>query len=335
MQWHVTERCNLRCAHCYQESYASEELRLDNLLRILKQFKDLLHLWRAKAGRRVRGHITITGGEPFIREDFPDLLEVLARHRNCFSFAILTNGTCIDSSIARRLHKLSPEFVQISVEGTQTTHDEIRGKGNFDRTVEAIKTLVRERIRTFVSFTAHRGNFRDFGEVALLARRLQVARVWADRLIPSGSGSNLAKHILTPSETLELFQIMHKARRDAARQWFGRTEVSMHRALEFLLGGGTPYHCTAGDALVTVMPNGDVYPCRRMPLRVGNLLEKPLAELYYDSDFLCALRDKTTCSEGCENCSYVALCRGGLRCLSYAISNNPFKADPGCWLARH
>ena len=38
VQWHVTERCNLRCAHCYQEGYRGEELGFQGLLDILAQF---------------------------------------------------------------------------------------------------------------------------------------------------------------------------------------------------------------------------------------------------------------------------------------------------------
>lgn len=336
LQWHVTERCNLHCAHCYQESYAAGELGFQDLLRILAQFQDLLDLWQREAGPRpVVGHITVTGGEPFVRGDFPDLLEILATNRDRYRFAILTNGSYIDASLARRLRRLGPTFVQVSVEGAPRTHDKIRGPGNFARTVAAIKTLVREGIPTFIAFTAHWGNFREFPEVARLGRRLGIARVWADRLIPWGSGLSFTEQMLTPEETREFFEIMHQARTEAGRRWFSRTEIAMHRALQFLVAGGTPYHCTAGDTLITVQPNGDVYPCRRLPIRVGNLLKTPLAELYYQNDLLRALRDRSRFGDGCQGCCYLRLCRGGLRCLSYAVSGDPFRGDPGCWLARH
>jgi radical SAM protein with 4Fe4S-binding SPASM domain len=333
-QWHVTDRCNLRCAHCYQETYAGDEPTFQDLLGILNQFTDLLDSWHCQSGRRVRGHVTVTGGEPFIRADFPDLLNVLSSHRERFSFAILTNGSLIDASVARLLHGLKPSFVQVSIEGSPATHDSLRGAGNFTRTVKALETLVRHGVRTFISFTAHRGNLREFHEVARLGRTLRVARVWADRLIPCGSGFTLADTLLTPDETRELFEIMYKARANAARKWFGRTEVAMHRALQFLVGGGAPYQCAAGDSLITVMPNGDVFPCRRMPIRVGNLFETQLSQLYYQSDLLRSLRDRTRVSQGCEECCYAGLCRGGLRCLSYSMSGDPFTADPGCWLAK-
>jgi len=332
LQWHITERCNLRCAHCYQSDYSGPELQFQDLLRVLEQFKDLLSLWRPKVGQlQVRGHITVTGGEPFVRQDFLELLEVFAANRRHFSFAILTNGSFIDAPMARRLRRLGPAFVQLSVEGAKTTHDRIRGPGNFDRTVSALKHLAKEQIRTFISFTAHRDNFREFAEVAQLGRKLRVSRVWADRLIPSGTGSALQEQMLTPDETREFFEMMLRARNKGKRRWFSRTEIAMHRALQFIVAGGRPYHCTAGDSLVTVQPNGDLYPCRRMPIRVGNLMETALAELYYQSKLFRSLRERNCISDGCQGCSYSRLCRGGLKCLSYAMTGDPFKADPGCW----
>lgn len=59
----------------------------------------------------------------------------------------------------------------------------------------------------------------------------------------------------------------------------------MHRALQFMVGGGEPYHCSAGDTPITILPNGDVLPCRRMPVIAGNLFNQPLQEIYFESVF--------------------------------------------------
>jgi len=290
------------------------------------QFQELLDFWNQdETLPRTRGHITSTGGEPFIRHDFMDFLEFLSTQK--ISFAILTNGSFIGAEMTHRLHNLAPTSVQVSIDGTQATHDRIRGAGDFKRATSAVKHLVREHIPTLISFTANRSNFREFEKVAQLGMRLRVERVWADRFIPLGRGSEQQKEVLTPDETRELFEIMYRAR--CKRRWFCRTEIAMHRALQFLVAGGRPYHCTAGDTLITVMPNGNLYPCRRMPIRVGNLMETPLIELYHKSKLFRALR--TRISEGCEGCFYSKLCRGGLRCLSYALTGDPFKTDPGCW----
>lgn len=330
LQWHITERCNLQCGHCYQGPRSCEELPFDDLLSVLEQFKDLLDLLSYDRPFPVRGLITVSGGEPFVRKDFLSLLEIFNANKDRFSFAILTNGSFIDEAMAHQLRELGPDYVQVSIEGTQATNDGIRGQGSFEKTISALKHLVKERIRSVISFTAHRGNYREFTEVARLGRELGVSRVWADRLIPQGTGSGLREQMLSPDETREFIEIMYEAHGEAARS-FSRTEIAMHRALQFLTGGGSPYYCRAGDTLITVQPNGDLYPCRRMPIRVGNLMETSLIKLYYKSDLFQALRDRDRIIKNCEGCSFSHACRGGLKCLSYALTGDPFEADPGCW----
>lgn len=342
-QWHITERCNLRCAHCYQDSFAGDEPDYSGLLSILEQFKEMLLSWRRqKAPYPVRGHLTVTGGEPFVRSDFMDLLQVFFENRHHFTYAILTNGSLIDQAAASRLAKLKPSFVQISIEGGQETHDRIRGHGAFEKAVLGIRRLVKEGVRTFISFTAHSGNYLEFPVVADLGRQLKVARVWADRFIPPPSGSSPAASVpalrtLTPAETFDFFRLMHEKKCEKKiGRWFGLnpTEVAMHRGLQFLVGGGEPYRCSAGDSLICVLPNGDVYPCRRMPIKVGNVLKTPLSEIYQESGLLQSLRDKDRIADGCRKCFFSRLCRGGLRCLSYALTGSPFEADPGCRLSK-
>ncbi|MFX0152115.1 MAG: radical SAM protein, partial [Candidatus Hodarchaeota archaeon] len=316
LQWHITERCNFRCSHCYQENYAGEELSFDKLLEILNQFKDLLHSWRSQTGRRILGHVSVTGGEPFLRKDLFDLLELLSLSNHLFTFSLMTNGSFVDKEVARKLRKLKPRSVQVSIEGTRDLHDQIRGSGSYNQAVSAIKCLKKEHIRTFLSFTVHRGNYHDFPDVAQVGRQMGVNRVWSDRLIPSGSGADLEG--LTIDETKVFFEIMYKTHRKIRRRWFNRTKIPMHRSLQFLIEGDRPHQCTAGDTLITIMPNGDLYPCRRMPIQVGNLLETPLSTLYYESELFRKLRDRNQISKGCERCLYSRLCRGGLKCLSYA-----------------
>jgi len=331
LQWHLTERCNLRCAHCYQEGgTANAEAGFSDWLAILDQYLSFLNASAA------RGHITLTGGEPLVHSDFAKLVERLVVQRPQVSLAILTNGTLIDADMAGRLRVWRPSFVQVSLDGDRATHDGLRGTGAFDRAVRGLEHLVQEQVTTMVSFTAQRGNFRQFPEVARVARELGVDRLWADRLIPQGSGAALGDQSLTAEETREFINLMAALRAtpdspSRSRSAKPRTEIAMHRALQFHCGG-SPYHCTAGDTLVTVMPNGDLYPCRRMPICAGNVLQTPLSQLY-DCELFAALRDRTRVSAGCENCLYAHLCGGGLRCLAYATTGDPFQADPGCWLA--
>jgi len=330
-QWHVTDRCNLHCSHCYQDSPPSADPSWDQLLAILEQFKSFIANCRA-ANRTFRAHVTVTGGEPFLREDFPLLLDRLAGERRLFSFAILTNGTLLTPAAVSSLRQLRPSFVQVSLDGARETHERIRGTASHERAVAGVKLLVGAGIQTYISFTAHRGNYRDFPAVARLGRRLGVARVWSDRMVPCEKGDQAGEKLLTPDETRQFIGLMERERQHG---WLQRSRVVLHRSLQFTATGTSPYRCSAGDTLVTVLPNGDVCPCRRLPLVAGNMLSQPLKYIYRNSELFRGLRDRERVSSGCEKCFYARTCGGGARCISWALHGDPFRADPGCWLAVH
>jgi radical SAM protein with 4Fe4S-binding SPASM domain len=273
----------------------------------------------------------VTGGEPFLRADFMALLERLRDEEEIGSFAILTNGTMITRQIARELRSLKPGFIQLSIDGSRETHDRIRGAGSYDQAVASLGLLVREGIPAHISFTAHRANFREFPDVARLGRRLGVDRVWADRMVPCGRGAAQLDGLLNPDETREFIMLMQK---EKDRSWLRRSPVALIRSLQFTAAGTRPYRCTAGDSLVAVLPNGDVCPCRRMPRVAGNLYRDKLETIYSEAGLFRALRNRERSVPECGGCFYSRTCNGGSRCLAAAAYGDPFRSDPGCWLAK-
>jgi len=334
LQWHITERCNRSCLHCYQETATDKELEFDSLLNIIEQWKELL--LKCSPSRQnyfTHGHINVTGGEPFCRRDFFKLLEVFHENRQFFTYAVLTNGSLITRETAKHLKKLGPEFVQVSVEGDRATHDSIRGRGSFEETVSAIKNLASEKVKIYLSFTAHRDNYLSFRHVARLARRYNIKKVWADRFVPFGQGAAMKDCTLDPQKTVDFIRIMDRERRRYILNHFSGTEISMNRSLQFFAPGNKPYRCSAGDTVLTVMHDGTLYPCRRLPIPAGNVMETSLADLYFNSDLLKILREPVAATKGCEACSCLPYCRGGARCIAYAVTGNMFNADPGCPIA--
>ena len=67
LQWHITECCNFRCKHCYQENYDTPEMSLTQMKDILRQFVELVKKWQIPKNR---ARLSITGGEPFLHKDF-------------------------------------------------------------------------------------------------------------------------------------------------------------------------------------------------------------------------------------------------------------------------
>lgn len=130
------------------------------------------------------------------------------------------------------------------------------------------------------------------------------------------------------NETQEYLSIMKKCREDLIKKNKKMT-LSLNRALQFQAVNSFAYGCTAGDTLLTVMENGDLVPCRRMPIVVGNLLKDNMYDLYKNNKLLKELR-KETIPDDCKACEHAKLCHGGLKCLTYQIYGDLNHKDIGC-----
>ena len=321
LQWHLSENCNLKCLHCYQENHKPIQLEFDKLVIIYKQFKELLNK------KKMKGHINITGGEPLCNPYLFKLLDLIKEDSDLITFSILTNGTLINEKIAKKIKSYNPLYVQVSLEGGKKTNDYIRGKGTYKKVAEGIVNLRKENMFTSISFTATSLNYKEFPKVVRYARKYGVNNVWSDRFIPLGdSDKSLA---LNYEQTREYLEIMNKERNKLKKVKNNNTTISMYRALQFQMTNDFAYGCTAGDTLLTVMENGDLVPCRRMPITIGNLFNRSMYDLYIKSDVLKDLREKKIPDE-CINCEHSEICHGGLKCLTYAMYKDLNHKDYGC-----
>ena len=154
----ITARCNLRCRYCYFFNNPAVEYRdlpTDEWLTFFDELGSLGVM-----------NVTLAGGEPFIREDLPELLEGIVRNRMRFSF--LSNGGLIDDEIAAFIAGTGRcDYVQVSVDGSRAEiHDSCRGQGSFDGAIRGIRTLQRHRINVAVRVTIHRNNVHDLENIA-------------------------------------------------------------------------------------------------------------------------------------------------------------------------
>ena len=321
LQWHISEACNLKCLHCYQEKHIPVQLEIDKLLDILKQYKELLKKLK------VKGHINLTGGEPLCSPHFYKLLDEFKKDKDLYTFSILTNGTLIDEKTAKKLSEYGPSYVQVSLEGGKKINDYVRGKGVYEKVGKAVKLLKKYNIYTSLSFTATRLNYRELPKVVKYAEKIGIDTVWSDRFIPLGTEYD-EQFILSKDETQEYLKILQKER-IKLKSKKSKTTVAIYRALQFQNTNDFPYKCTAGDSLLTVMENGDLVPCRRMPIVVGNLLKEKMIDIYESSSILKTLQ-KQEIPEECKPCEHAKTCRGGLKCLTYALKKDYNIKDVGC-----
>ncbi len=137
----VTSKCNLRCIHCfYWERLNSQtnELLLPEIEKISKSMGDLLWL-------------SLTGGEPFLRNDLPDIVSLFYKYTGVKYITIPTNGlqTTRILQLTEKILSLAPKsylVIYVSLDGFEKTHDQIRNHpGSFQNALDTLKRLKRLR----------------------------------------------------------------------------------------------------------------------------------------------------------------------------------------------
>jgi MoaA/NifB/PqqE/SkfB family radical SAM enzyme len=120
-------RCNLHCLGCYAGNYPQKDkLSYDVIDQTLKDAKTMGIYF-----------VTVSGGEPFFRDD---ILDLFASHNDIY-FQVFTNGTLIDSTLARKIARLGNIVPVISCEGFEEETDHRRGKGTFQKICLAMDNL--------------------------------------------------------------------------------------------------------------------------------------------------------------------------------------------------
>jgi len=88
--------------------------------------------------------------------------------------------------------------------------------------------------------------------------------------------------------------------------------------------------CAAGLSGMTLLADGTITPCRRLPLPLGNIRDDSLREIWAGSAVLAALRDKSRYHGRCGRCPRWAVCRG-CRAVAFAYTGDYLADDPHCF----
>jgi len=324
LQWHITEQCNLHCQHCYYDpNLLKNDLELSDLFKILNKFIEQIKRWQLPK-EAVR--ISFTGGEPFVKKELFELLQKCYENQNLFFYGILTNGTLLSQENIKRIKDLKVSYVQVSLEGMEKINDSIRGKGTFNKIIKAITLLKKEKIPVSISMTVSRANIADVPKVIKLASELKVL-VGIRRLVPMGRGKEMGELFLSPNEVEGLYSdILEMKEKQWSQISLGCEDGILNQKPRYFSDG-----CLAGYSSFTVLPNGNIYPCRRLNINCGNLLNQDFSDIYYNSKILRELRNLNNINEACHGCPFFLECHGGAKCIAYAHFGDPFSPDPQCW----
>lgn len=324
LQLDLTYKCNLNCSHCYQRHgfKTGDEIGIDDWKAILRQYVKLTSMINTEAV------VTISGGEPLTSPIFYDLLDHIKKIKDISRIYILTNGTVVNSTVAKAL-KESNSYVQISIEGSSAdTNDNVRGRGSYRRAINGIAELrqigVPFTLQTVLQQST-RAYIPNFFETA---KHLGAQSMNFTRYIPAGIGNNFmdadsAAQVLSGSSLKNVFECILSASRQYA------VPTNTLQPLWCLIDSSLGHPSSAGFLGLTINPFGDIQLTSRIAESLGSTLDKEgLLKVYFDSATMRKLRRGDI--EGCSNCSYFRKCRGD-RNISFITHGHFFGPDVHCW----
>ena len=337
VQWHLTERCNLCCTHCYQTGTRIEELSLAEIRLVLDEIIDMLEAWSETYQLEFSPSLNITGGEPLLRKDLFEILEEMST--TGFAIYLLTNGTLINKDKAEQLARLGINGVQVSIEGPEEIHDSIRGKGSFAASCKGVAHLVKAGLRLTLNATLSEINAEKFQDMVDIAATLGVQKLGFSRLVPSGRGLDLVNRMIGRQRVREIYESIFGLHTGSLKIVTGDPVASQMRNGPEVVndcGSIASSGCAAGISGLTILPDGTVTPCRRLPTPLGNVRQDSLREIWANSEILEQLRDRSQYKGRCGSCERWAVCRG-CRAIAYAYSLTQGKPDilaedPQCFI---
>jgi len=317
LQWHVTQACDLHCTHCYDRSDRSS-MPLERGLRVLDDLKLFCE------SHHVSGHVSFTGGNPFL---YPHFFELYQRAADLGFGTIILGNPVASEQLERMIAIQPPSHFQISLEGLQPQNDAVRGKGHFKRSLAFLKLLRKYDIHSMVMLTLTNDNI---GDVLPLAERLRGSAdtFHFNRLAMVGEGANLRLPDRKKYRTF-LSGYLSAARHNPIMSLKdSMLNVLLHERGEELFGGCAGYGCGAAFNFVALLPDGEVHACRKFPSKIGNAYEQSLEKIYHSTR---ARRYRSGCSE-CAPCPIRPVC-GGCLAVAYGCGVDVFaEKDPLCLL---
>ncbi len=339
VQWHITDRCNWRCTHCYHDQYDSPQPNLERMKDIFHQYLDL---GERKGFDRHHMRLKITGGEPLVHPDFFPFMEYIRPHAERFRFGLLTNGSLLtEENMDRLVNKCQVDQIQISIEGDEEINDKIRGEGAFQSIIESVGRIKQYGVPVHLSCTVSKQNYESIWNLTDLLLVYDIPLL-IRMFVPIGQGKE-RMNMLSPVQ----LQALHKKGREmnekyhllntrsvAGRQYHNQGQIFRFycmSAVEALDYDGPTMSCGVKRRnSLTILPNMDVLACRLLPQEVlGNLNENSLEEILEGDKYKALCTQKL--SSDCYDCRVLDRCMSGAMCMAKAVTGDSHARDPQCW----
>ncbi len=329
----VTRRCDHDCLHCYNAwrntapypppPWPGEELGTADTLALLGKVID-------ESGTE---DVTLTGGEPLLREDLPELV-AFVRERGC-RVTLITNGTRLDAEALARLPVEHIDLFELPLLSSEAAvHDRMSGRpGAFDRVTEAVADLKLAGAMVVTVFVATKPNLATFRETAELALALGADGLMFNRFNPGGRG---ARHLDLLQPDVESLRVALDEADRFTVDYDLPVACSIAMPPCLFDHGRWPHlsfgYCSAGtaDSYYALDPAGNLRPCNHSMVVLGNVRTQP----FWDVVDSAALREFVAARPSfCEDCAMVETCLGGCKAAAEVCRGDLRACEP--FLAAH
>ena len=184
LELQITERCNLRCSHCYAEHRGTSELSPEEVKKVLREFEEMQGL-----------RVLITGGEPLLHSRFGEIIDMLPEF--ALRKVLFTNGTMLENGMLRTLRV---DEIQVSIDGLEEAHDALRGKGTFKTAMDAIVRARDAGFEVSVSTMVHPANLGDFDALEDIFAEMGILDWSVDVPCITGALKRNVQHQLGPEQ---------------------------------------------------------------------------------------------------------------------------------------
>lgn len=346
--WEVTRACRLKCVHCRADAQLipdPRELSHEEGIDLIDQIYDMNNPM-----------LVFTGGDCMMREDLFKLADYAVKKGMRVSMVPSATDNVTKEKM-ERAKEVGLSRWGLSLDGpTPEIHDAFRGTpGSFDLTVRKIHQLNELNMPLQINTVISRYNYTQLEEMAQLVGKLKAIMWYIFLLVPTGRGQLDA--CISPAEHEKVFRWLYDLSKTApydikttAAQHYRRV-VFQQKAKEHVVDGNDPirYEDTLtkdmasridglkrapegvndGVGFIFVSHIGDVLPSGLLPVVVGNVREKPLAEIYRGSPVLKELRNPDNYEGKCGVCEFRHVC-GGSRSRAYAVTGDYLQSEPFC-----
>lgn len=324
----ITYKCNLACRFCYAGCNCKKEpwsiSKINETIKGLSYkstvgktssdtiVKDMTTeevkkvLYMIKYDAEVPS-VSFTGGEPTLRKDLCELVEYATSIG--LRVNLISNGTQLNEDYIDRLIKAGLKSAQISLEGgSAKVHDNLtQVKGSFEKTVNAVKLLLKKNIHVHTNTTLNQLNVPHIDELVEFIATLGTKRFSMNLCIPTKS-TVAEKLSITYTDIAPVIDHIQKKAEELGIEfmWYSPTPYCIYNPVKTRLGGKS---CAACDGLLSVAPNGDVLPCSSLPKSVGNILKSGFNKVW-EGKKASFWRNKEYAHKMCEKCDMFNVCTG-------------------------